>query len=125
MRGSTWPAVTFHWPIFLALVFPILRAVELATGRARTLAGSPGVTRFVDGRGRAAAFSQPRGLALHVRARQLFVADPFNHAVRVVHVDSAEVRTLAGSGAEGSADGPGRFASFVLPRAVTASVKGA
>ena len=97
----------------------VIRAVELATGRARTLAGSPGVTGFVDGRGRAAAFSQPRGLALHVRARQLFVADPFNHAVRVVHVDSAEVRTLAGSGAEGSADGPGRFASFVLPRAVT------
>ena len=71
----------------------VIRAVELATGRARTLAGSPGVTGFVDGRGRAAAFSQPRGLALHVRARQLFVADPFNHAVRVVHVDSAEVRS--------------------------------
>ena len=54
-----------------------------------------------------------------VRARQLFVSDSHNHAVRVVHIDSRVVRTLAGTGVEGSADGVGESASFLQPQAVT------
>ena len=58
-------------------------------------------------------------MALQVRARQLFVSDSHNHAVRVVHIDSRVVRTLAGTGIEGGQDGAGEIASFFQPQAVT------
>ena len=96
----------------------VIRQVDLNTARVTTLAGSPGVQGFVNGRGGAAAFSRPAGLALALHSRQLFVCDPYNHAVRVVNVVTREVRTLAGSGLEGSADGRGEIASFKLPHAV-------
>lgn len=96
----------------------VIRQVDLNTARVTTLAGSPGVQGFVNGRGGAAAFSMPAGLALALHSRQLFVCDPYNHAVRVVNVVTREVRTLAGSGIQGSADGRGEIASFELPHAV-------
>ena len=65
---------------------------ELATGRARTLAARPASP--ASSTAAAAPPLRSRAACAH-RARQLFVADPFNHAVRVVHVDSAEVRTPA------------------------------
>jgi DNA-binding beta-propeller fold protein YncE len=95
----------------------VVRKIDLKDGRVTTLAGSPGVPGFVNGRGQAAAFSYPTGLALALRSRQLFVCDSYNHAVRVVHVVSREVRTLAGTGEEGSTDGIGGEATFRLPTA--------
>lgn len=97
----------------------VVRAVDTSSRRSSTLAGTAGVSGFVDGRGLVASFSQPTGLALHLRARLLFVCDPFNHAVRVVHVDTGEVRTLCGTGVQGAADGPGAAATLLLPFAVT------
>ena len=82
-----------------------------------TLAGTPGVPGFVNGRGSAAAFSHPVGVALALRSPAAVVCDMYNHAVRVVHVVTREVRTLAGSGVQGSADGVGQLATFHLPTA--------
>ena len=95
----------------------IVRKIDLRTGQVTTLAGSPGLSGFANGRGEAALFSYPTGLALGLRSRQLFVCDPFNHAVRVVHVESREVHTLAGKNVAGSADGPGSEATFHRPEA--------
>ena len=47
-----------------------ISAVDMRTGRSRTLAGSTGVSGFVDGRGLAASFWRPTGLALAVARRQ-------------------------------------------------------
>ena len=93
----------------------VVRAIDIDSRRSSTLAGTAGVSGFVDGQGLVAAFSQPSGLALHVRARMLFVCDPFNHAVRVIHIDTGAVRTLCGTGVEGAADGNGAVATFQLP----------
>lgn len=95
----------------------VVRQIELDTGRTTTLAGAQGVVGFANGRGEAARFSYPTGLALALRSRQLFVCDPYNHAVRVVHVVSREVHTLAGTRVDGSSDGTGAAASFHRPQA--------
>ena len=97
----------------------VVRVVDMSSRRSRTLAGTAGVSGFVDGQGLVASFSQPTGLALHVRARQLFVCDPYNHAVRVIHVDTGSVGTLCGTGVRGAGDGPGAAATLLLPFSVT------
>ena len=73
----------------------VIRTIDLDTYRVTTLAGVAGVPDFINGRGLAAAFRQPTGLALALRSRQLYVCDTYNHAIRVVHVVSREVRTPA------------------------------
>ncbi|ANB17472.1 redoxin family protein [Dokdonella koreensis] len=67
-------------------------------GRVLRMFGS-GHTGWLDGRGEAAAFSDPQGLALH--RDQLYVADRGNHAVRSVDLADGEVRTVLGTGAPG------------------------
>ena len=70
----------------------LIRRLDLATGVVSTLAGSL-EGGFIDGRAQAAAFRYPLGLAFFGEARQLFVCDSHNHAIRVVHVDTREVRS--------------------------------
>ena len=96
----------------------VVRGVDLSSRRSLTLAGTAGVSGFANGRGLVASFSQPTGLALHVRLRQLFVCDPYNHAVRVINVDTGEVGTLCGTGEPGAADGPGATAMLLKPFSV-------
>lgn len=83
-------------------------------GRFRLLAGSG--EGFADGRGAAAAFHTPSGIALD-RHGNLYVADTGNHAIRKV-TPSGEVSTLAGNGTPGFADGTGRQARFNGPMGV-------
>lgn len=98
----------------------VIRVLDLVTRYVSTLCGSPNVVGFVDGPASAALFSRPLGLALHLRARQLFVADSTNHAVRVVHVDTLAVRTLAGTGtAAGEREGRGEEVALLTPQGVT------
>ena len=55
--------------------------------------GTPG---FIDGAGTAAAFNNPRGMAL--AGEFLYVADQGNHAIRRIHINSDDVVTVAGTG---------------------------
>ena len=96
----------------------VVRQLDLASGQVSTLAGAYGVRGFQNGRGASALFMKPAGLALALNTRQLFVCDPFNNAVRTVNVVSKEVRTLAGTGTDGLADGTGATASFHEPQSV-------
>lgn len=59
----------------------VIRVVDVASRRMRTLAGADGVSGFVDARGRAAHFWRPHGLAINIYTRHLFVCDTYNHAV--------------------------------------------
>ncbi len=83
-----------------------IRAVDAdANGRTRTLAGSGGLFEFgrQDGRGDAARFQHPLGLAL--AGDTLYVADTFNHLVRTVDVKTGDVRTWLGTGATQPGEG--------------------
>ncbi len=71
---------------------------------------------FADGRGAAAAFNTPSGIALD-RHGNLYVADTGNHAIRRI-TPQGEVTTIAGSGRAGFADGSGRLAQFNGPMGV-------
>ena len=86
------------------VVAPSLRIV-------RTYAGS-GVSDFADGSASTARFRSPRGIALAADGR-LFVADNFNHRIRVISADGATVSTYAGIGfgvADGSSTSTAQFA---------------
>ncbi|MGH7997232.1 MAG: hypothetical protein ACREFX_12875, partial [Opitutaceae bacterium] len=60
-----------------------------------TLAGSAGMAGMVDGSGTAAEFNQPYGIAANAQG-DLFVADTFNRAIRLV-TPSGAVTTIEGA----------------------------
>ena len=59
-----------------------------------------GTSGFIDGTGTAAAFNNPRGMAL--AGEFLYVADQGNHAIRRIHIRTADVVTIAGTGTAAS-----------------------
>ncbi len=94
-----------------------IRKVDMVTGAVTTLAGTPGKSGAADGKGGAARFCVPRGLATD--GTNLFVADSMNHSLRRVVIATGEVTTLAGSAREwGSVDGKGTAARFFAPHGI-------
>jgi sugar lactone lactonase YvrE len=82
-------------------------------GLVKTAVGS-GKAALADGRGVAAAFSHPTGLAAD-DAGNIYIADTGNHRIRVMDKDG-NVKTAAGSGAKGGfADGKASEALFDGP----------
>lgn len=90
-----------------------LRAVDVATGATRLIAGSS--AGFADGTGSAATFNGLQGLALDGTGQFLFVADRNNHAIRKVRLSDGQVTTLVGRGSAGYRDAIGRSAVLNLP----------
>ncbi len=97
------------------VVAPSLRTV-------RTYAGS-GVSDFADGSALTAQFNSPGGIARAADGR-LFVADTFNHRIRVISADGATVSTYAGDGVQNFADGSTSTARFVQPQGVAVAADG-
>ncbi len=91
------------------------------TGKVTTLAGS-GVASDLDGTGIAAAFYNPRGIALDASGN-IYVADTDNQLIRKV-TSVGVVTTLAGSGQLGNNNGQGTNASFRYPLGITADHSG-
>jgi sugar lactone lactonase YvrE len=87
-----------------------------------TIAGKNAETfGYRDGVGTEALFAGPEGLAWDPKRNVLYVADPANHVLRRVSLDTNEVTTLAGVGGEsGSTDSKpdGTKARLNWPRAV-------
>ncbi|MBO9717155.1 MAG: redoxin domain-containing protein [Pseudoxanthomonas sp.] len=64
-----------------------------------------GTADFIDGPADQAAFNRPQGLALE--REYLYVADTGNHALRRIHLPSAQIDTLCGTGRPGDpVEGP-------------------
>ncbi|HWG76325.1 MAG TPA: NHL repeat-containing protein [Steroidobacteraceae bacterium] len=90
-------------------------------GVVTTLAGL-GAPGNADGTGSAASFNGPEGVAVD-NSGNVYVADYGNNAIRKV-TPAGAVTTLAGSGAQGNADGHGRAASFNGPEGVAVDSAG-
>jgi sugar lactone lactonase YvrE len=86
----------------------VIRRVT-AAGEVSTYAGD-GVADMIDGPLATARFNQPQDLAMDA-AGNIFVSDLGNHRVRVIGIDNV-VRTVAGNGTAGFADGAGTAAQF-------------
>lgn len=86
-----------------------------------TLAGQAGIAGSTDGLTN--TFSSPRGIAVDANTN-IFVADMYNHVIRLVVPSAAgwTVSTIAGlAGSHGSADGAGTNALFDAPYGVALS----
>ncbi|WP_338761176.1 NHL repeat-containing protein [Massilia sp. METH4] len=92
-----------------------------ADGTVTTLAGngSPG---FADGKGDAARFDGPVGIAVD-DAGIVYVADTYNDRIRRIAPDGA-VTTIAGGAQPGDADGHGPAARFDTPAGVAVAADG-
>lgn len=99
----------------------IIRAVALPpVNQVTTLVGGD-LFEFgdVDDTGNEARFQHPLGVA--VFDGLVYVADTYNHKIRAVDPQTRRVRTLAGSGAPGLADGRGTRAQFFEPGGLSAA----
>ena len=97
-----------------------VRRVEL-DGTVTTLAGGTG-EGYADGQGSRARFKWATGLAVDKKGN-VYVADSGNHRIRKIRPDGV-VTTLAGSGKEGTEDGPALKASFQRPSGIALDGKG-
>ena len=91
-----------------------IRQIDVGTAAVTTFAGS-GSQGFADGTGAAASFYGPNGVHVSPDGTLLFVADTKNNRIRKIHIATAAVTTVAGSGSAAFADGTGAAASFKLP----------
>jgi DNA-binding beta-propeller fold protein YncE len=93
----------------------IIRAIALPPANTvRTIAGGD-LFEFgdLDGAGDAARFQHPLGVAAD--AGRVFVADTYNHRIRVLDPVTRRVAGYAGAGTAGMADGPAAAARFHEP----------
>ena len=92
-------------------------------GAVQTFAGLHNTPGSSDGRGSAARFNQPHGVAVDT-VGNVYVADAGNHTVRKITAEGV-VTTIAGTpGSWGSIDGTGRAARFNTPHGLTVDSAG-
>ena len=94
--------------------------LDSADGEVETLVGT-GLFDYgdEDGTGKAARLQHPQGITCD--GGMVYIADTYNHRIRTLDPVSLEVRTLAGSGQRGRADGEGIAASFDEPGGISAA----
>jgi DNA-binding beta-propeller fold protein YncE len=95
----------------------------LPSGLTTTLFGASGVCGRVDGSAAVARLCSPTGVALS-SSGDLFIADKTFHLIRTVAAGSSLLRTLAGSGNPGSANGLCLLSSFLNPRGIALPADG-
>ena len=96
---------------------------KISGGVVSTVAGLAGASGSVDGKGNAARFNQPQGVAV-AASGILYVADTGNHTIRRIALDGT-VSTLAGAaGNPGSLNATGTNAQFYEPEAVAVKSDG-
>ena len=129
--NGTGTAATFHYPFGITLgpsgnIYVAdwynheIRKIT-QTGVVTTLAGST-TAGFVDGTGSSASFNYPISIISDAN-ENLYVADEHNQAVRMI-TPAGIVKTLAGTGSSGSANGVGNAATFYYPFGIATDATG-
>ena len=92
-----------------------IRAVALPPANTVTTIAGGDLFEFgdKDGAGDAVRLQHPLGVAAH--DGRVFIADTYNHKIKVLDPRSRKVTTFAGTGKPGQDDGPGERASFYEP----------
>jgi len=99
----------------------IIRAIDLPpVNQVRTLAGGD-LFDFgdVDGVGDAVRLQHPLGVAAY--DGRVYIADTYNHRIKVLDPSARRVRVFAGSGRVGHRDGPATGAMFYEPGGLSAA----
>ena len=87
-----------------------------------TVAGSAGVSGFIDGSGLTSRFDNPSGIACD-KSGNIYIADRLNNSIRKLSI-SGIASTIAGNGAIGGTDGSGSAATFYEPKAIACDTAG-
>lgn len=93
-----------------------------ANGFTSIFAGSPTIASFTNAVGTAARFSSPTGLAVGINGL-VYVADRGNNRIRTID-SGGVVKTLAGTGVSGMANGSGELAQFSNPFSIMTTSSG-
>jgi DNA-binding beta-propeller fold protein YncE len=98
-----------------------IRAVSLPPINTVTTPAGGDLFEFgdVDGAGDRVRLQHPLGVAGH--DSRVFIADTYNHKIKVLDPSSGRVTTFAGTGEAGHADGPKQRAQFYEPGGLSAS----
>jgi len=93
----------------------IIRALDLPPGNAVTTIAGGDLFKFgdEDGQGDAARLQHPLGVAIY--AGRVFIADTYNHKIKMLDPATRQVTTFAGTGVAGHVDGPAKTAQFFEP----------
>lgn len=102
-----------------------IRELDVTTGGSKLLAGgdafvSDNLFQFgdVDGDLKSVRLQHPLGICTAADPNLLYIADSYNHKIKVLDLSSRTVRTVAGSGSAGLVDGKGRGARFSEPAGI-------
>jgi len=93
-----------------------IRRVSIADAAVKTIGGQAQQTGKDDGPAAKSTFNGPRGIATD--GKFVYVADTGNEVIRKIDLGSLTTSTIAGTGEEGAADGPGDKATFSNPGAM-------
>jgi DNA-binding beta-propeller fold protein YncE len=99
----------------------IIRKIELPPSNDVTTLAGGDLFDFgdTDGRGDDVRLQHPLGIA--ALDGLLYIADTYNHKIKVLDPRARKVTTLAGTGASGSSDGPLNSATFYEPGGIAAA----
>src|SRR5579885_594779 len=93
-----------------------IRRLSLLENNVKTIGGQAQQTGRQDGPPAKSTFSGPRGIATD--GKFVYVADTGNNLIRKIDISTFETKTIAGTGDEGSNNGPGDKATFSNPGAM-------
>ena len=96
-----------------------IRAVSLPPANTVTTLAGGDLFEFgdADGKGDRVRLQHPLGVAVH--NGRVFIADTYNHKIKVLDPSSGKVSSFAGTGAAGHADGPAKRARFYEPGGIS------
>jgi DNA-binding beta-propeller fold protein YncE len=99
----------------------VINKIILTTAEVSILAGAADSSGSANGFGTNAQFNLPFGLAISPGGDFSVVADSSNHQIRLIHISTSEVTTLAGTGSAGNTNGAATSAQFTGPIGVAIS----